>query len=63
MYLGMNHFNISILKSIIRIVSAVAAIDAAMNGITAVGVIVLCSGFIFAEVLGVLEEIYDKREE
>jgi hypothetical protein len=52
----MNHFNISLVKSIIRIISSLWAM-------ASLSVFVLAAGFAIAEVLGILEEIYDAREE
>lgn len=52
----MNHFNISLVKSIIRILSCFWAMGS-------LSVFVLAAGFAIAEVLGILEEIYDAREE
>jgi hypothetical protein len=52
----MNHFNISLVKSIIRIISSFWAM-------ASLSVFVLAAGYAIAEVLGIMEEVYDKREE
>ena len=52
----MNHFNISLVKSIIRILSCFLAMVSS-------SVFALAAGFAIAEVLGIMEEVYDKREE
>jgi hypothetical protein len=50
----MNHFNLSIIKSNIRILSCIATF---LDG----NVIWLAAGFAIAEVLGIMEEYYDDR--
>jgi|TARA_R110000744_G_scaffold19304_20_gene51102 hypothetical protein len=52
----MNHFNISLVKSLIRIISSFWAM-------ASLSVFVLAAGYAIAEVLGIMEEVYDKREE
>lgn len=66
----MNHMSISIVKSIIRIIACVLAIlsefnivSCAMGSTELNSVVVLAGGFGIAEVLGILEEIFDKRKE
>ena len=66
----MNHMNISIVKSLIRIIAAVLAIlsefevvSCAMGNTELNSIVVLAGGFGIAEVLGILEEVFDKREE
>ena len=58
----MNHFNISILKSIIRLIGSVAAFDLAFINVCA-AVSVFEGSYTLAEVLGILEEVFDKRKE
>lgn len=72
----MNHFNISMFKSILRLLgSFVGIVNSSLSiglvGITlerdllyiTVGVLVLCIFFFTAEILGILEEVFDKRKE
>lgn len=66
----MNHMNISIVKSLIRIITSVLAIlsefgivSCAMGNIELNSIVVLAGGFGIAEVLGILEEVFDKRKE
>lgn len=66
----MNHMNISIVKSLIRIIAAVLAIlsefevvGCAMGNTELNSIVVLAGGFGIAEVLGILEEVFDKRKE
>jgi len=46
----LNHFNISLIKSNIRILSCIAGISGSL--------LILCIGFAIAEVLGIMEEYY-----
>lgn len=50
------HYNVSLLKSAVRISSCIWA------GVTG-SVSILAAGFLVAEVLGIVEEIVDKRPE
>ena len=72
----MNHFKISLIKSILRIVGCFICIALTIIGIAfwvngvvdaykvpLTGAIINCSFFLVAEVLGILEEIFDKRKE
>lgn len=59
----MNHFKISILKSILRIAGCVAGIVLACCGLVPASLISLASSLGVAEVLGILEEKFDKRKE
>lgn len=72
----MNHFNISMFKSILRLLgSFVGMVNSGLSiglvGITlerdliyiTVGVFVLCIFLFTAEILGILEEVFDKRKE
>ena len=52
----MNHFNISMLKSTIRIIGCGLCL---FSG----SIIFLAWGFLFAEILGIVEEVVDKRPE
>lgn len=55
----MNHFSISVFKSIIRIIACIILFLATKEH--SVGVFSLL--FLVAELLGVLEELFDKRKE
>lgn len=72
----MNHFNISMFKSILRLLGsfvgiANSSLSIGLVGVTlekdllyiTVGVLVLCIFFFTAEILGILEEVFDKRKE
>ena len=72
----MNHFNISMFKSILRLLGSfvgmvTSGLSIGLVGITlerdliyiTVGVFVLCIFFFIAEILGILEEVFDKRKE
>ena len=52
----MNHFNISMIKSSMRILGCVVALYTG-------SVIWLASGLLVAELLGIAEEVVDKRPE
>ena len=52
----MNHFIVSIVKSIIRIVACIVAI-------MYTSLFLFALGFLVAEILGILEEVFDKRKE
>lgn len=58
----MNHFSISIVKSIIRLIGTVAAFSLAFINVCA-AVSVFAGAYTIAEVLGILEEVFDKRKE
>lgn len=58
---GRGHFIVSIIKSLLRIGGCLAAWIVAYSNPQA-GVIVLAGSLCGAEVLGVLEEVLDKRE-
>ena len=51
----MNHFNVSLVKSVVRICAGVALIT--LNLILAGALLIV------AEILGIIEEFVDKREE
>lgn len=66
----MNHMNISIVKSIIRITASILAIlsefeivHCALNNVSLNSLVVLAGGYGIAEILGILEEVFDKRKE
>lgn len=66
----MNHMNISILKSVIRIAACVilcltslGLAECKLNGNPISDLFVFALLFGIAEVLGILEEIFDKRKE
>lgn len=59
----MNHFRISIVKSILRIVGCVCAGVLASLNLLLPSLITVSSALCIAELLGILEEIYDKRKE
>ena len=58
----MNHFSISMIKSCLRIFSSILAFGLLWVNIFA-SIMVLAAGYGIAEILGILEEIFDKRKE
>ena len=59
----MNHFKISIIKSILRIISCVSAIILALLNLPIPALCMVGGGLAIAEFLGILEEVFDKRKE
>ena len=66
----MNHFKVSLLKSIIRILSCLILIVLFViwnytqeNNLIYTAAITFGSGFCIAEFLGIMEEVFDKRKE
>lgn len=59
----MNHFNISLIKSILRIVGCIGGVICAATNLLTIGLLFVSVLFGAAEVLGILEEIFDKRKE
>lgn len=59
----MNHFNISLIKSILRIVGCIGGVIYAATNLFTIGLLFISILFGTAEVLGILEEIFDKRKE
>lgn len=57
-----NHFNISIIKSILRIVGSIVTIILSMVD-AKFAIISLGAFYVAAELLGILEEVFDKRKE
>ena len=57
-----NHFNISIIKSILRIVGSIVTIILSMVEVK-FAIISLGAFYVMAELLGILEEVFDKRKE
>lgn len=58
----MNHFKISTIKSTIRIIGCiVSAFVVFFNAVVAV--FCLSALFLIAEILGIFEEVFDKRKE
>ena len=57
-----NHFNISIIKSILRIIGSIVTIILSMVE-TKLAIISLGAFYVMAELLGILEEVFDKRKE
>lgn len=55
------HFCISLAKSVLRIGGCIAACVQASQGWFTVGLVTLSVTLVVAEVLGVLEEVFDKR--
>lgn len=55
----MSHFSISIFKSIIRIIAGLILFFGTTNHFVSIFAIL----FLFAEILGIVEEIFDKRKE
>ena len=57
-----NHFNISIIKSILRIIGSIVTIILSMVDVK-FAIISLGAFYVMAELLGILEEVFDKRKE
>lgn len=57
-----NHFKISLIKSLLRIISCTGSLILVFSNIRAAFAI-LVSGLCIAEILGILEEVFDKRKE
>lgn len=57
-----NHFNISIIKSILRIIGSIVTIILSMVEVK-FAIISLGTFYVMAELLGILEEVFDKRKE
>ena len=57
-----NHFNISIIKSILRIIGSIVTIILSMVEVK-FAIISLGAFYVMAELLGILEEVFDKRKE
>lgn len=55
----MSHFSVSIFKSITRIIASILL----MSGVKDHFVSIFAVLFLFAEILGVAEEFFDKRKE
>lgn len=59
----MNHFKLSIVKSLIRILCClIGCVLIAFNN-TIVSILTIACGLSIAEILGILEEVFDKRKE
>lgn len=58
----MNHFSISMIKSCLRIFSSILGFGLLWVNVFA-SIMVLAAGYGIAEILGILEEIFDKRKE
>ena len=58
-----NHFGISIVKSILRLCSLLVGLILVLTRYLNVGFTVISLGLMLAEILGILEEIFDKRKE
>ena len=59
---SMNHFSISIAKSILRLLGSISAVSLAFINIPA-SIAVFAGTYTLAEILGILEEVFDKRKE
>ena len=59
----MNHFKVSLFKSIIRIFVCILSCILALTDLLVFAVVMLCVGFGLAEILGIAEEIFDTRKE
>ena len=57
-----NHFNISIIKSILRIIGSIVTVVLSMVDVK-FAIISLGAFYVMAELLGILEEVFDKRKE
>lgn len=58
----MTHYNISMIKSAVRIVGCIIGFVGAFFNAT-FGIAFTAASLMIAEVLGILEEIFDKRKE
>lgn len=58
-----NHFGISIVKSISRLCSLLIGLILVLTHYLNAGFTVISLGLMLAEILGILEEIFDKRKE
>lgn len=58
----MNHFNISIFKSLLRILGSTATVVLVFINIH-IALFVFAVSYGVAEILGILEEVFDKRKE
>ena len=58
-----NHFGISIVKSISRLCSLLVGLVLVLTHYLNAGFIAISLGLMLAEILGVLEEVFDKRKE
>ena len=56
-----NHFNISIIKSILRIIGSIVTIILSMVDVK-FAIISLGAFYVMAELLGILEEVFDKKK-
>ena len=59
----MNHFNVSLIKSTVRIVGCLVGIAFAIANMFLPSICVLGGSLVLAEFLGILEEKVDKRKE
>lgn len=59
----MNHFKLSFAKSILRILGSIVACAFAATQWYMASLIVLGASFGVAEILGIAEELFDKRKE
>lgn len=57
-----NHFNISIIKSILRIIGSIVTIILLTIN-EGIAIINFSAFYAMAELLGILEEVFDKRKE
>lgn len=58
-----NHKHVSLLKSVIRILASVLAILSACLQAPNHALIIFVSMYLIAEILGIVEEVVDKRKE
>lgn len=58
-----NHFGISIVKSILRLCYLLVGLILVLIHYLNAGFIAISLGLMSAEILGILEEIFDKRKE
>ena len=59
----MNHFKLSVVKSILRILSCIVAFIFALLDLPIPALCMIAGGLTIAETLGILEEVFDKRKE
>jgi len=59
----MNHLKISFAKSILRILGCIISCAFAAGQLYMISLIILTATFGVAEILGIAEEVFDKRKE
>lgn len=59
----MNHYQVSLIKSALRIIGCLTSIAFAITGMFTPSICILGGSLVLAEFLGILEEKVDKRKE